>query len=177
MQTNELERLRKNRENAKKSTGPHDTRQSRYNAIRHGLTAKSLTELDDRLRFEDLRRQLDSEMRASGVLEHFLLDRIALTMIRIERASQLEAQRIQEQLHPPIYGPSLMDEDFRRLCVASERELLDPGTPAMLPTILIGELGDTYTRYETALDKRLERYLAQLERLQIARRKSGPAAC
>jgi hypothetical protein len=52
----------------------------------------------------------------------------------------------------------------------SERPLLDPGLPAPLTDDAVRSLHEIYSRYETATENRLYRYLAQLEVLQSSRK-------
>jgi hypothetical protein len=164
------ERKRKNQQNAAKSTGPHDTQQTRFNGVRHGLTATHLTDLDDRKRLMHLRATLGEELQPTGTLESFVVDRIALTLVRCDRANRLEAEYIQEQLHPPKYGSTPFERTFAELPCNEARPLLDPGVPAELKTDAVGALCDIYGRYETAIEKRLFRYIEQLESLQEARK-------
>ena len=49
-----------NRRNAKRSTGPRDTSSTRYNAIRHGLVAEGVTELDDTEDFRTIVDEVDT---------------------------------------------------------------------------------------------------------------------
>ena len=97
-----------NRRNAGDSTGPNDTSSTRLNATQHGLLSAGLTELDDADGYRDTRRRLDEEY--SVELEAFLVERIALYMVRLRRTARLEAEFIRSILHPPTYGVNL----FRR---------------------------------------------------------------
>lgn len=50
------------------------------------------------------------------------------------------------------------------------RKLIDPGLPARLSTEAIQRMCETYSQHETATENLLYRCLAQLERLQSARK-------
>lgn len=52
--------------NAAKSTGPHDTAQTRLNALKHGLLSEGITEFDDSSRFRKLCRNLTREYQPAG---------------------------------------------------------------------------------------------------------------
>ena len=59
-----------NRKNAQRSTGPHDTTSTRYNAVRHGLLAKGITELDDPVAYESLLGRLTQAYRRSEMCNY-----------------------------------------------------------------------------------------------------------
>ena len=74
-----------NRVNAQLSTGPKNTRATRLNAVRHGLLAEGLTELDCPDTFGAICSKLESQLTPVGELEAFLTKRIALCMVRLKR--------------------------------------------------------------------------------------------
>lgn len=90
-------KLRANRENAKKSTGPKSPRgksQSRRNAIKHGLFAR--TDLNFFLQGEDseeyhgLLKDLWEQYKPVGRAEELEVERITLCWWRLKRAHQYE---------------------------------------------------------------------------------------
>jgi len=157
-------------QNAGKSSGPSDTSETRFNALKHGLTSEGICEGDDVPSYKLLCRQLKRQYEPCGAVEQFFVQRIALGIVRVKRAAKLEADAVTEHLHPPSYKPSLQDQQLRELIKDSERELIDPGVPAKFGCDIIERLCDGYGRYETANENRLYRALAQLERLQVARK-------
>jgi hypothetical protein len=87
-------RREQNRQNARRSTGPRDSGRTRLNATKHGLASLGITDLDNRARLTKLTKQLRQEFEPHGTLEAFIVDQIALGLIRIERASKFEGQHI-----------------------------------------------------------------------------------
>ena len=87
------------RSNGKKGTGPRDTTSTKFNAIKHGLLAIGITELDDADGYRDKLRELQHELLPVGLVEEFLVNSIALEMVRLERARRLEAEFITEVLY------------------------------------------------------------------------------
>ena len=144
-------RISANRRNAKKSTGPNNTTSTRFNAAKHGLLAAGITELDDAEEYRNTLRCLDQAYLAK--LETFLLERIALTMIRLRRSARLEAEYITDVLNPPIYGEA--QEPLRMPLF--ERPLIDPGLPAPIDSEKFEPLVKTFQRYDTALENKLFR--------------------
>jgi hypothetical protein len=157
-------------QNAGKSAGPNETSETRFNALKHGLTSEGICEVDDLRSYTVLCRQLKRQFKPYGAVEQFLIQRIALGIVRVRRAAKLEADALTEYLHPPSHKPSLLDQKLRELIRDSERELIDPGLPAKFGSDIIEILCDRYGRYETASENRLYRALAQLERLQLVRK-------
>ncbi len=81
-------RLAANRANAQKSTGPvspEGKARSRANAVKHGLTGEGIAlppELDEPL--QRRRDALNRELQPGGVIEQILVDRLAVTSVRLE---------------------------------------------------------------------------------------------
>ena len=147
-----------NRLNAKDSTGPKNTSSTRFNAIKHGLLAAGITEIDDADEYRNTLRGLDQSYLAE--LERFLLGRIALNMIRLRRSGRLEAEYITAILNPPIYGEDPLGMP------SLGRPLIDPGLPAPVNSQNFAPLVNTFQRYDTALENKLFRAMHELERLR-----------
>lgn len=151
-----------NRVNAQSSAGPRDTSSTRLNAVKHGLLAKGITELDDSDAYESLAQRLAEARRPVGDLEKFFVERIAFHIIRLQRAGRLEAEYITGEIHPPANRLGLED-------------LLDPsvvesGRPATVTALSAMNLVSGFQRYETAIENKLYRAISQLERLQRTRK-------
>jgi len=151
-----------NRVNAQSSTGPRDTSSTRLNAVKHGLLAKGITELDDSDAYESLAQRLAEAYRPVGDLEKFFVERIAFHMIRLQRAGRLEAEYITGEIHPPVNGLGVEDL-FDPSVVESRR-------PAAVSALSAMNLVSGFQRYETAIESKLYRAINQLERLQRMRK-------
>jgi hypothetical protein len=163
-----------NRKNSRKSTGPRDTLAIRRNASKHGLCARGLTELDDVERYRESLERLTAEKKPEGEVETYLVESIALGMVRVRRARRIEAEYITEQLSlaKSANSPELLVEE--RGC-----PVIDAGLPAPLKKHMVEPLVGTYQRYGTAIENDLYRAMNQLERLQRMRqgeRLPAPAA-
>ncbi|SRR6266849_2390385 len=164
-----------NRENALKSSGPHNSSLSRFNAMRHGLLAQGITELDCPTEFRGLCSRLEAEAAPVGEVETALVRYIALCIVRLRRAAILEAEFITAELNPALTetvypdgsNMSKLDEMFER--DYGKTVVLDPGLPARLSASDVETL-QKFQRYETAIENKLYRALNQLERLQRMRR-------
>jgi len=144
-------------ETQKNSTGPHDTSSTRLNATQHGLLSEGITELDNAEGYRDTLRRLQGQYFFDEI-NAFLVERIALCMVRLRRTRRLEAELITSMLHPPIYGE---DSTFS----LDKPELIDPGQPARINSEDV-EVLERYQRYETANENKLYRAMNQLERIR-----------
>lgn len=157
-----MNKLSSNRANAQNSTGPRDTTSTRLNALKHGLLARGITELDDSDVYESLAQSLAEEYCPVGDLEKFFVERIAFHMIRLQRAGRLEAEYITGEIHPPVRSKEWVDP--------LAPTIVDPGLPATLNVRSAMNLVTSFQRYETAIENRLYRAINQLERLQRTRK-------
>jgi hypothetical protein len=153
-----------NRTNGRKSRGPKNTTSTRFNAVRHGLSAVGITELDDAEGYRATLQHLIQEIDPVGTIETFLVGSIALEMTRARRAARLEAEYITSILNPPTLGPDLdTDELF-------QGEIIDPGLPAVMNFESVRPLVSVFQRYGTTSAHALFRNLHELERRQRMRR-------
>src|SRR5262245_32129954 len=87
--------LEANRLNARRSSGPRTQegkRRARMNALKHGLTAKSIVIGDeDPKEFEDLRAKLEHDLQPRTALEGELFERLAGLLWRLRRVPAIEA--------------------------------------------------------------------------------------
>ena len=181
---NRSKRVVANRANAKKSTGPKETTSTRYNAMKHGLLAEGVTELDDSESYQSTMTQLQEEHGPCGFTEKFLIRRIALCIIRLDRAAMMEAEFITDYLNPKVEDRRVIRKGEGSEMMAGwndevEISVVDPGMPARVSPETIEILTNRFQRYETANENRLFRLLHQLERMQRMRsgdRISAPAA-
>ena len=162
-------KIEANRQNAQNSTGPKDTTSTRFNAVKHGLLAQGVTELDDHDRYRNVVTELRAEWQPVGVIESFLVNQISLAMLRTERAARIEAEHITAAINPPVTKQVDGDAFFNEAIV--REEIVDPGLPASLSATKVEQLVNM-TRYETAHENRIYRAVNQLRQLQSERRGS-----
>ena len=90
-----LEKVRANRQNSKKSTGPRDTDKTRLNARKHGILSspelllKGANEEEIAL-YERTANELRTEMRPQGALQDLLADLVVTSAWRMRMAMQWE---------------------------------------------------------------------------------------
>jgi hypothetical protein len=157
-----------NRENGKKGKGPKNTAHTRYNATKHALTAKGVTDRDEA---EGLRRVLadcTKILKPSNELTAFLVETAALQIVRARRARRYEAEYIVGLLHPPKYvsESSGLDDLFKGTdVVIKSPTLIDPGLPPSIDVKCVEKLVNVFARYESGFVKGLFQALHEYERL------------
>ena len=162
-------RTRRNRQNSRRSTGPRDTTSTRFNAMKHGLLAEGVTELDEPETFLAFCVKLEGELKPVGEVEAFLARRIALGIVRLKRAALVEAEFITGQLNPPITESNSNDVLQMIAGMNAKPVVLDPGLPARISAETMDALANTFSRYETAIHNRIVRDMNQFERMQRLR--------
>ena len=156
--------IKANRENAKKSTGPH-TEEGKarvsLNALKHGLLARdAVLPSEDPAEFDRQLRELEHDLRPENSLEFELVRQIAdaqwrmRRLVRIETAflsAALDAQRQHEEIfHPDDIQPGR----------EGETQLLGAGLLGRTQALL------HLARYDAHLSRRYYRAIAELGRLR-----------
>jgi hypothetical protein len=88
-----------NRENARKTAGPTNTKAVRHNAVKHGLLASHLIFRDDedKSEFRSLLQDLDDEYQPIGRTEWALVEEIAVCLWKLNTANAWEIQELGHQ--------------------------------------------------------------------------------
>jgi hypothetical protein len=192
-----FKQIEANRRNALKSTGPttlEGKQRSRYNAIRHGLTAETvIAVLENSDDYEAFEHAVISDYDAESAVERELVLRLASVLWRLRRATSIESglfESVIEDTHKPE-RPLLSRENFDEVANLAERRRLSlandaateanelSSTPkadfadcflrlANLPTFAM----DRLSRYEHTLWRQARQIVFTLESLR--RRKRHP---
>ena len=158
-------KLAANRANAQKSTGPRTAEgkaRACHNAVKHGLFAHTivLPQDDDesRVELDALRDRLRREFTPASLLEEWLVERLVASHWRLRRAYRYETQNIY------LSRLSVRDNPLRQIA-REAGALYTPDLPAQLPD---PKQVDTLIRYESMLDRTINRITAQLIRLRAS---------
>jgi hypothetical protein len=145
-----------NRRNAQFSTGPTSPEGreiSKLNAIKHGLTALTITLFDEiPAHYEDFFKSLMDDFAPLGAIECLLVDQLATLAWRLRRVASVEAQILNE-----------VHSDAVRLGQSFAKALVQ----------LIDRSGGMQhlSRYESSLRREFSTALRELQRLQEARQR------
>jgi hypothetical protein len=151
-----------NRRNARLSTGPRSSdgkRISRVNALKHGLTAQQVTLFDESVEeFQAFQAKLETALQPKGAVELHLAERVALCAWRLRRVYRIETGLFRKTRKSWSNGAAAETQEietvFLRL-VSQDDELAK------------------LTRYETSIERSLQRALRALERRQAMRGGGG----
>jgi hypothetical protein len=128
-----------NRANAQRSTGPTTSEgkdRSRRNAVRHGILASVLA--DQTPGFDETLLGLYQGLRPMDESQRFLVDQIAISIVRLQRVLAAEQQYLD----------------------AASAKAADAGSPGpAISAYLLSESAALTLRYETALNRLIQRNL------------------
>jgi hypothetical protein len=160
-------KLQANRSNAKLSTGPKNTRSTRYNALKHELLSQAAVihsgdAKEDPRELESLLEKLREDLEPEGAMEEILVDRIAACYWRLRRAQRAEAGEISEWADSPIASALISTGPIDS--EAEPRLSLNLPQESVLAKIL---------RYETAIERQMYRALKELRDLRAFRLGGG----
>jgi hypothetical protein len=152
-----------NRANAKLSTGPKTDagkEASGRNATTHGLTSKRVVlPHESQEEFDAQRAALHDQHKPVGEVEKELVDQIAQTWWRLQRAYRIEASFLEQSVH----------------CIENEYAARHEGDDALaqmfLRTIETKQM-QLMMRYVAAAERAWNKALSELRRLQAERRKN-----
>ena len=164
-----IRKLEANRKNAQKSTGPRTEegkRNSRWNALKHGLLSREIVvqsgegkeSVED---YQCLLASLRQDLQPVGVLEEMLVEKIAVCYWRLARVSRCENAEIRRNF---AFKPSVLDSGLGRKENPAMEEIR---SHLSLPN---EELLDKLSRYETSNNRQLFQAMNQLDRLQRQRK-------
>lgn len=163
-----LRQIEANRRNALKSTGPttpEGKERSRCNAIRHGLSAETVSVLESSDDYEAFEATVVLDYDAETAVERQLVLRLASVLWRLRRATSIETA---------IFDSAT--ENARLLTSAKSTSALDPKTTMADSYLQLSAMPsfplDRLSRYESTLWRQAHQIIYTLESLQ--RRKREP---
>jgi len=165
-------RIRANRENAKKSTGPRTPAGkavSRRNAIKHGLTARLLLTFDSEGTHNALLTDLYHRFQPAGTAEELALQRMAFGMVRLDSVVAME-YGVTEQASRDAFRPRAAHHPTRE----HGPDWIFYGDFFMTDCDNKRPYFQMLLRYETALENQVMRSLRLFEALE--KRRPAPDA-
>ncbi len=177
-----------NRQNAKKSTGPRTPEgkaASSRNGLTHGLSGDKhfILEGEDPEAFLRLLQDLHDHLRPVGDSEDLAVQRIAAAQWRLDRAFALETGIYREE-STILNRIDRNKREHHELCISKGEKESFPADPHEPDDLLArafmsdGKGPNNFTRlarYETAIERSIERGMKYLKALQAARNAQCPA--
>lgn len=171
-----------NRANAQRSTGPTTSagrNVSRYNALKHGLTANSvLIQGEYAEELEERRQRIYNEYDPQSVVEEELVEKLAMDLWRLRRIPGLEsaiyhwfsAEAIEIRNGPfalqQLYAPSESEDVHYGLNDSANGYV-------QMKMALSGDMLGKLNRYEAQLLRQVKQLLADLEEIRAKRAKNA----
>lgn len=171
--------LAANRQNALMSTGPRSLAgktRSRFNAVRHGLTAtQAMLPGEDQSEFAALRAAMFTSLSPEGVLQNQLVERAASLIWRMRRVPAFEVALLEWTAY---YQAARYDGGVPSAELGNDPDNLQPigdlqdglKLGRVVETLLSSDLVSKLGRYETAMQRQLTMTLHELRELQRPRR-------
>ncbi|MGD0365616.1 MAG: hypothetical protein ABSC93_32430 [Bryobacteraceae bacterium] len=177
-----------NRRNAQKSTGPRTPEgkaASSRNGLTHGLSGDKhfILEGEDPEAFLRLLQDLHDHLRPVGDSEELVVKRIAAAQWRLDRAFALETGIYREE-STMLTGLDRQKRKYHEFYMNRDGKDSNPADPHEPDDLLArafmagGKGPDNFTRlvrYETAIERSIERGMKHLRALQAARNAQCPA--
>lgn len=123
---------------------------SKFNALKHGILRDSITEYED-LDYSLLYESLVDDFRPKSTIEEILIERIAMSYMKLKRIAKAEKERLQQSI-----DPTKTDEfEFTNIIIKS-------GYTPKVNEQCITSLSSVYSRYETTTENRLYKAIDKL---------------
>ena len=168
-----------NRRNCQKSTGPC-TPQGKavvsQNALKHGLTAKTVIRSEDQAEFDLHRTQILDELAPDTPIESFLAERIVDLSWKLKRIGYLQNQTI-DALDTPKTGPlaKLQQSLLAIYAPAAQTEPSEPDPELALGRLAIKDFSNSRVlekllMYERRIENSLYRTMLELQRINMIKK-------
>jgi hypothetical protein len=156
-----VRQIEANRRNSQKSTGPKSATgkaASRFNALRHGLTAKHCTiSVEDGPEFNQIRDEFLAEHQPTTPTEFFLVEQIVVSAWRLRRLRKTET--------------AFLTAEIERLSEQAEARYTSPSGAERVAHVVDRDSGPCSTllnlnRYEARLERSFYKALRELQQLK-----------
>jgi hypothetical protein len=104
----------------------------RFNAVKHGLAAEGICEVDDPGSYKALCRRLKRQYEPYGLVEQFLVERIALNITRVRRAAKTRGRMFGGTTGPNVSHSQAIVRPFVLLYVDGVHVALRPACKFIL---------------------------------------------
>lgn len=142
-----------NKLNAQKSTGATTEAGKevvKYNALKHGILKSEMSPYENS-NIEDIKEELFDDFKPTSKIQGYILERVALHLVKLKRINKAEKEIILSHLHPEFSPLKLGEKDtyYAKLGAGS-----------------IKVLTEIYQRYEISEENRMYKALEQLKEVK-----------
>ncbi len=161
-------RIEANRANARKSTGPKDTSKTRFNGVKHGLTAQhAILPWEHREDLDAIIESFETRFEPVDNYERLLVKHAAEAFWRMERSLRLEASIFETTANAEYEAAGAQPGD------------LHAGHLEAMGFMKADEIMDRYRRYDAHLQRAFDKAMQRVEKMASLRKKHAeplPAA-
>jgi O-methyltransferase involved in polyketide biosynthesis len=163
-----------NRRNAQKSTGPKTANGKTavaQNAVKHGFSAQSVINYEDRAEFELYRQQFLEELAPESPMESMLAERVVNLSWRLKRANRIQNQTIDAMNSPK---KSTLPKEIESMMAKFQARSSQSSPELPLGRLAIKDFAndrvlERLLMYERRLESSLYKTILELQRLNLVR--------
>lgn len=155
---------------------------SKYNAIRHGVLTKVLLP-DETKEAQIIQEALTADYLPKTLTEQLLIETMAISYVRGQRATNAEREFMQQVVNPAIYeeriiSPALLDNLQVGDTISGIKELvlIKPAYKAQVSPDDIDTIDKTFARYINTCERQFFRALHELQRIQSLQKGLKPTS-
>jgi len=82
-----------NQQNSTNSTGPKDTNNTRFNAVKHGLCSKKFRSEEDKKEFNEILQEILEELEPKSKIQLRIIERIAMSLWENQKIIEAEQEK------------------------------------------------------------------------------------
>ena len=147
----------------------------RNNSIKHGVLNGVLisTEADQA---QEIHTKLNEEYKPETPTENMLIETIAISYVRLQRALKAESDFLAQTLNPTVYEevvvvpPLLANRPVNPLEGKTEIVVIEDGYNAKITSGEIDVIDRTFARYISTCERQFYKALHELQRVQMIRK-------
>lgn len=126
------------------------TTHSKHPKTTHGYYAALGTDYDP-VALEEVHQQLEAEFSPQSYIARFMINQLAIDIVRLGRLQRFDADAIKEELNPPTYSDPLSHDPFT--C----KTVIDEGAKSPLTEAYLKKVDPIHSRHESAILNRILR--------------------
>jgi len=154
-----------NRQNAQLSTGPEDTVKTRLNAVKHGVAANLPLNKQESEKLDDFLTKLREQFGITTVVGEYLIARIAVGMLRLERVPEYE-EHSRKYAEYRRNAPSTSTPEFEKEEAALFKYMGIAKTEPFKEHLVFDIDDEKLYRYETAAENKIYKALEKIYELK-----------
>jgi hypothetical protein len=156
-----------NRHNSTSSSGPKDTKKTRFNAVKHGLCSKHFISKKEKKDYLHIYNSLVNEIQPLNAFEFIVVERIASSMFDLQRIANKESAQQYNGFVKKERDLKILDREWEAMKQRSHNpEAWDQDKSVSDKLIPEWDFDDLLMRYKNEAESRLFRSLTFFTQLR-----------